>query len=109
MNTTSDKEVKNTGKVIQIIGAVVDCIFEEGSIPAVYDALEVDNNGTKLVLEVQKHLGLREVRAVAMGPTDGLARGAEVLATGSPIMVPVGPETLGRMFDVVGNPIDNKR
>jgi len=107
MTTTEDKKT-NKGKVIQIIGAVVDCIFEGDEIPAIYDALVVDNNGVELVLEVQKHLGIKEVRAVAMGATDGLSRGVEVVATGSPIKVPVGPETLGRMFDVVGNPIDNK-
>jgi len=103
--TTKDKTIQK-GEVIQIIGAVVDCVFPEGEVPQVYDALVVDNGGKELVLEVQKHMGLREVRTVAMGPTDGLSRGVEVMATGAPISVPVGPETLGRMFDVVGNPID---
>ncbi|PJE73596.1 MAG: F0F1 ATP synthase subunit beta [Candidatus Terrybacteria bacterium CG10_big_fil_rev_8_21_14_0_10_41_10] len=93
------------GKITQIIGPVVDIRFE-GELPKIYDALEVESENGKIVLETQQHLGLREVRAVAMSSTDGLMRGQEVSQTGSPISVPVGKETLGRMFDVSGRPID---
>jgi len=102
----------NKGKITQIIGAVVDVSFSE-KLPAIYNALEVtlpsDKASTnKLVLEVQQHLGMNIVRAVAMSSTDGLARGQEVVDTGSPISVPVGEITLGRMFGVTGQAIDNK-
>lgn len=97
----------NKGKVIQIIGAVVDVEFPE-TLPGIYEALEVEINKNKLVLETQQHLGDNKVRTVAMGATDGLARGVEVVATGAPISVPVGKETLGRMFGVLGQPIDGK-
>ena len=96
-----------TGKISQIIGAVVDVRFE-GELPALLNALTVQNGKNKIVLEVAGHLGLSEVRTIAMSSTDGLSRGDEVTDTGAPISVPVGPETLGRMFDVVGNPIDEK-
>lgn len=96
------------GKITQVIGPVVDVSFE-GDLPAIYDALHVNiDGGPVLVLEVQKHLGLNEVRGVAMSSTDGLFRGQEVMAMGKPISVPVGPEVLGRMFDVTGNAIDGK-
>lgn len=96
------------GKITQVIGPVVDVIFE-GGLPAIYDALHITmQDGKVLVLETQKHLGLSEVRAVSMSSTDGLYRGQEVVATGSAISVPVGPEVLGRMFDVVGEEIDGK-
>ncbi len=98
----------NTGKVTQVIGVVVDVQFP-AELPAIYNALEVEmGKGIKIVLEVQQHLGAQTVRTVAMGSVDGLARGTEVVDTGAPISVPVGPETLGRMFNVVGEPIDNK-
>ena len=97
----------NKGKVIQIIGAVVDVEFPE-TLPGIYEALEVSVGKNKLVLETQQHLGDNKVRTVAMGSTDGLARGVEVIATGAPISVPVGKETLGRMFGVLGQPIDGK-
>jgi F-type H+-transporting ATPase subunit beta len=98
----------NKGKITQIIGPVVDVAFE-GELPAIYDALHIQKtDGTILVLEVEKHLGLREVRAVAMSSTDGLSRGEEVIATGGPISVPVGPEVLGRMYNVTGDAIDGK-
>lgn len=106
-NTTST--TAQTGKITQVMGAVVDILFEEGELPAIYDALTVELNGRTVVLEVQKHLGLHEVRSVAMAATIGLQRGMEVTATGAPISVPVGPETLGRMFDVVGQPIDGMK
>jgi F-type H+-transporting ATPase subunit beta len=96
------------GTIIQIIGVVIDAHFE-GELPALYTALEVKlPDGKKLVLEVQQHLGNNDVRAIAMSTTDGLFRGQEISATGASISVPVGPETLGRMFNVVGEPIDNK-
>ncbi len=96
----------NKGFISQIIGVVIDVQFE-GELPAVYNALTTTlPDGTALVLEVQQHTGSGTVRTVAMGSTDGLSRGTEVVDTGAPISVPVGPETLGRMFDVVGNPID---
>jgi len=99
---------KNIGKIKQIIGAVVDVEFVS-DLPKIYDALEVKMpNGTKLILEVQQHLGSNVVRTVAMGTTDGLARNVEAVATRAPISVPVGPETLGRMVDVLGNPLDNQ-
>jgi F-type H+-transporting ATPase subunit beta len=97
------------GKVSQIMGAVVDVSFEDGQLPQIMNALEIEREGeSKLVLEVAQHLGDSVVRTVAMDTTDGLVRGAKVLDSGTPIMVPVGPETLGRLFDVLGNTIDQK-
>lgn len=97
------------GKILQVIGPVVDVEFSEGkSLPAIYDALEVAGEKQKLVFEVAQHLGDNVVRCVALGSTDGLQRGQEAHATGSPILVPVGRATLGRIFNVVGEPIDNK-
>ncbi len=95
----------NVGRITQILGAVVDARFE-GELPAIQNALEVDNKGERLVLEVQQHLGESEVRTIAMDSTDGLTRGQEVTDTGDPITVPVGPETLGRIMNVIGEPID---
>src|SRR5216117_4145755 len=120
-----------TGRIAQIIGPVVDVLFPPDQLPEIYFALEVDLSqivgtgdgaaagesaamkgvelGTgKLILEVQQHLGNNVVRAVAMGPTDGLRRGVEVSNTGAPISVPVGPPTLGLLFNVLGEPIDAK-
>src|SRR3989339_1921886 len=98
----------NKGKISQVIGVVADVQFEE-NLPAIYNALTTKlPDGKELVLEVQQHLGENVVRAIAMSSTDGLERGQEVFDTGEPITVPVGPETLGRMFDVVGNEIDEK-
>jgi len=97
-----------SGKITQIIGAVVDCSFEGESLPKIYDALEVMIGKERLVLETQQHLGGNEVRTVAMGTTDGLQRNQDVKNTGNPIIVPVGPETLGRMFTVLGEPLDDK-
>jgi len=97
---------KNLGTIKQIIGVVVDVYFKD-NLPAIYNALEVDFNGHKLVLEVEQHIGSNLVRTVAMGSTDGLKRGCEVTDTGAPISVPVGVETLGRIFDVLGNTIDD--
>ena len=95
------------GKITQIIGAVVDVNFE-GDLPEIYTALEANNSGNKLILEVAQHLGENDVRTIAMDATEGLKRGDDVLNTGSPISVPVGPETLGRIINVVGESIDEK-
>jgi F-type H+-transporting ATPase subunit beta len=96
----------STGNVVEIIGAVIDVEFPRDSIPKVYDALKLDETG--LTMEVQAQLGDGVVRAIAMGPTEGLRRGMEVKNTGDAIRVPVGPKTLGRIMDVLGNPIDNQ-
>ena len=98
----------NIGKVIQIIGAVIDIKFQAGCLPALNNAIEIDNNGKKIVAEVAQHLGDDVVKCIAMSSTDGLVRGVEAVDTGNPISVPVGPETLGRLFNVLGEPIDNK-
>ena len=95
------------GKISQVIGAVVDVMFE-GDLPAILSALETDNNGQRLVLEVAQHLGENTVRTIAMDATDGLTRGQPVTATGSQITVPVGPMTLGRIVNVIGEPIDER-
>ena len=94
------------GVVTQVLGAVVDVQFEDGNVPAILSAITVDNNGSVLVLEVAQHLGENTVRAIAMDSTDGLTRGQEATDTGEAIQVPVGPETLGRIMDVIGQPID---
>ena len=97
------------GKVTQVMGAVVDVAFEDGKLPEIMNALEINRNGeSKLVLEVAQHLGDSVVRTVAMDSTDGLGRGVKAEDTGKPISMPVGPETLGRLFDVTGNVIDGK-
>src|SRR3954469_22644548 len=98
-----------TGRVIQITGPVVDIEFPAGQLPAIYNAVAIRRDGQDdLVCEVQQHLGNNWVRSVAMTTTDGLARGIEAVDTGRPITVPVGEVTLGRVFDVLGRPIDNK-
>ena len=94
-----------TGRVTQVIGAVVDVAFE-GDLPQILNALETDNNGNRLVLEVAQHLGENTVRTIAMDSTEGLVRGQPVANTGAPITVPVGPETLGRIMNVIGEPVD---
>jgi len=96
------------GKISQVMGAVVDVEFKDGNLPQILNALEVKEWDTRLVLEVAQHLGDSSVRTVAMDSTDGLTRGLEVTDTGAPISVPVGPETLGRLFDVLGQTIDGK-
>jgi len=98
----------NIGKITQVIAAVVDVKFESGHLPAILNALHTTNDGKLLVLEVAQHLGEGEVRTIAMDATDGLVRGQEVSDTGSPISVPVGPETLGRIMNVIGEPIDER-
>jgi len=102
----SNADGQNLGKIVAIRGVVIDAVFE-GELPAIYNALEISMpNDTKLVAEVQQHLGDNQVRAIAMDATDGLARGLEVVDTGAPISVPVGEATLGRIFNVLGEPID---
>ena len=98
----------NKGKIIQIIGPVVDIEFEENKLPALLNALTIDTKNGKIVLEVAKHLEPGRIRAISLSSTDGLARGDEVKDTGEPIKVPVGPETLGKVFDVRGIPLDDK-
>ena len=98
---------ENTGHVAQVIGAVVDVKFD-GDLPAILSALEVDNNGNRLVLEVAQHLGENTVRTIAMDSSDGLVRGMPVTDTGAQISVPVGPKTLGRIMNVIGEPIDER-
>ncbi|MBL6665282.1 MAG: F0F1 ATP synthase subunit beta, partial [Rickettsiales bacterium] len=100
--------MSNIGKITQVISAVVDVEFENGELPAIYNALECENNGKKLILEVSLHIGERVVRAIAMDSTDGLVRGQEVKDSGAPISIPVGEATLGRIMNVVGEPIDEK-
>src|SRR5215218_5931141 len=95
------------GQVAQVIGAVVDVSFE-GELPPILAALETDNNGNRLILEVAQHLGENLVRTIAMDATEGLTRGQRVTATGSQIQVPVGPKTLGRIMNVIGEPIDER-
>lgn len=100
---------KSKGKITQIIGAVLDIKFPEGHLPEIYEAVHIKrNDGERLVVEVAQHLGDDTVRCIAMGSTDGLVRGMEALATGAPITVPVGEHTLGRIFNVTGDVIDNK-
>ncbi len=99
---------KNVGKVLQIIGAVLDVKFENGKMPALYNAIEVELNGQTIVAEVSQHLGDDVVRCICMSSTDGMVRGMTAVDTGNPISVPVGEKALGRMFNVVGNPIDGK-
>ena len=109
--STDTRSEKGThGVITQIMGVVVDVVFTDGAVPAIYTALEAMREGTDapIILEVSAHLGDNRVRAVAMSSTDGLRRGDRAVATGHPITVPVGKKTLGRMFNVVGNPIDGK-
>ena len=96
---------KKAGRVSQVIGAVVDVTFD-GHLPAILNALETTNNGQRLVLEVAQHLGENTVRTIAMDTTEGLVRGVEVTDTGAAISVPVGDATLGRIMNVIGEPID---
>ena len=100
-------KAKSEGKVTQVIGAVVDVHFD-GTLPAILNALETDNNGKRLVLEVAQHLGENTVRTIAMDATEGLVRGTPVIDMGQPISVPVGDATLGRIMNVIGDPIDEK-
>ena len=97
----------NIGKITQIIGAVLDIKFTEGNLPEINEAIKIaTNEGGELTVEVAQHLGDDTVRCIAMGTTDGLVRGMDAKATGAPISVPVGENTLGRIFNVLGEPID---
>ena len=98
----------NVGKVVQVIGAVVDIRFEKDNLPNLLNAIEIELNGKKLVCEVAQHIGDDVVRCIAMSSTDGLVRGTDAINTGAPITVPVGRNTLGRIFNLLGEPVDNK-
>ena len=98
----------NRGTIVQVIGAVLDIRFKPEHLPNLLNAIEIDNNGQKLVVEVAQHIGDDTVRCIAMGSTDGLVRGMEAVDTGASIKVPVGPETLGRIFNLLGDAVDNK-
>jgi F0F1-type ATP synthase beta subunit len=105
-NTETKQNLKD-GVIIQIVGVVVDVEFQD-HLPAIYNGLTLPHDGKTLTLEVAQHLSRNTVRAISLGPTDGLARGAKVADTGAPISVPVGDKTLGRMFNVTGQAIDGK-
>jgi F-type H+-transporting ATPase subunit beta len=102
-------KTKTSGKISQIVGVVVDVEFPLGSLPAIYNALQVQNGDVLVTMEVAQHLSETSLRAISLGSTDGLERGTEVIDTGAAITVPVGEETLGRMFNVTGDPIDGKK
>ncbi|HEX8762649.1 MAG TPA: F0F1 ATP synthase subunit beta [Candidatus Saccharimonadales bacterium] len=108
MATTKDKPKTATGQVVQVVGVVVDVEFPQGQLPAINNALQAALNDQKLILEVAQHLSETVVRTVALSSTDGLKRGSDITDTGAPISVPVGKETQGRMFNVIGEPIDGK-
>src|SRR5206468_3744127 len=106
--TTKTRGTDNSGKLLEIKGVVVDAVFPNG-LPAIYSALSIERpDGGTLIAEVQQHLGDDRVRAVAMDATDGIARGTDVVDTGGPITVPVGDITLGRVWNVLGDPVDEK-
>src|SRR5882672_10122894 len=102
-----DMQPNSQGHITQVTGAVVDVQFV-GELPSILNALHTENEGKRLVLEVAQHLGESTVRTIAMDSTDGLVRGQKVSDTGAPITVPVGPETLGRIINVVGEPVDER-
>src|SRR5690242_8928691 len=109
---TGNGQATKTGKIVQVIGSTFDAEFEEGNLPEIYNAVKVDADqkgvAIHLIGEVQQHLGGNRVRCVALGSTDGLTRGMDVVDTGGPVTVPVGKETLGRVFNLLGEPIDNR-
>src|SRR5215213_7743021 len=111
-DTVKDLRMPATGKITQVIGSTFDAEFPEDSLPSIYNAIKIDatSNGTTIRLtgEVASHLGGGRIRAVALGSTDGLRRGVDVIDTGAPLSVPVGKETLGRVFNLLGDPIDNR-
>lgn len=108
MTTTKAPTKTEAGHIIQVVGVVVDVEFEKGHLPAIYDALHIETDGHTTVLEVAQHLSETSVRAIALSSTDGLRRGEKVVATGAAISVPVGADTQGRMFNVIGQPIDGQ-
>ena len=101
-------EKRNIGTVSQVIGPVLDIRFQDGELPNLLSAIEIEYDGRKVVAEVAQHIGDNVVRCIAMSSTDGLRRGIEAVDTGAPISVPVGDECLGRMFNLLGDPIDNQ-
>ena len=109
MTTKNTKNAQKIGHINQVLGAVVDVKFaDEQDLPDILTALECNNNGKRLVLEVEQHLGDCVVRCIALDSTDGLVRGQDVINTGEPIKVPVGPELLGRIINVLGEPVDER-
>src|SRR6266478_1821876 len=109
--TEKSKTKQNVGKVVQVIGPVLDVEFEPGHLPELYNALRIDHPGNgappvRMTAEVQQHIGRNQVRAVAMSSTDGVVRGMDILDTGQPITVPVGKPALGRILNVIGEPVD---
>src|SRR5438552_2984978 len=112
MATVTDGQAVHVGRIVQVIGSTYDAEFEEGHLPEIYNALRLDTNYKGVVLhltgEVQQHLGGNRVRCVALGSTDGLVRGMKVTDVGAPVTVPVGKETLGRVFNLLGEPIDGR-
>ena len=98
----------NKGRIVQVMGPVVDVLFENGDLPYIKDALEVDNNGKKCIMEVAQHLGNNEVRCLMLAASEGLCKDMEVTATGAGIKVPVGEQTLGRLFNVLGETIERR-
>jgi len=114
MSPENKKNVANIGQVVEVIGPVVDVEFPQGELPAIYNAIEIVSEGfevkepIRIITEVQYHLGENRVRTVSMHPTDGLVRGMKAVDTGGPITVPVGPEVLGRVLNVIGDPVDQK-
>jgi len=114
MSPENKKNVANIGQVVEVIGPVVDVEFPQGELPAIYNAIEIVSEGfeveepIRIITEVQYHLGENRVRTVSMHPTDGLVRGMKAIDTGGPITVPVGPEVLGRVLNVIGDPVDQK-
>src|SRR5580765_311468 len=105
MATATEKATK-VGKVVQVIGPVVDVEFEGGRLPEIYNAVRIHGQNIDVIVEVEQHLGENRVRTVAMKPTDGMQRGMEAVDTGAPISMPVGPATLGRVMNVLGEPVD---
>ena len=116
MVTTTDGQARangqHTGRVVQVIGSTFDAEFEEGHLPEIYNALKIDSEHKGVAIhltgEVQQHLGGNRVRCVALGSTDGLVRGMQAVDTGKSVQVPVGKETLGRVFNLLGDPIDGR-
>src|SRR5437667_2924310 len=106
MATKTSEQKRNVGKVVQVIGPVLDVEFEPEQLPELYNAVTVNIDSRQLVAEVEQHIGRNQVRAVAMSSTDGVVRGMEVVDTGKPITVPVGKPALGRILNVIGEPVD---
>src|SRR5439155_22191672 len=106
MATRTSDQKRNVGKVVQVIGPVLDVEFEPEQLPELYNAVTVKIDSGQLVAEVEQHIGRNQVRAVAMSSTDGIVRGMEVVDTGQPITVPVGKPALGRILNVIGEPVD---